>query len=313
MQKDPTAESIKEMENRLIWASKQESIAPAARALLLHYYCNSGQPAKAEEQFSVSAALEPEAQMNLALAYAVRGDQENSLKHAQVVRELCSELCKRQPDNARARLEWAQAAALMGDFPAAVAILQEGYRITNAPGYRINMGRLFYNWAGSFSGQRARLLDQLVLLSRSVECDDSNTLFLRSLSDLAPMDRPDAKDLRAQIDKLITEKSSPAVLEIFLGIDSLLNKDPKEATRRFDLARAANPESPRILNNIAWTISTNPPERLTLALDRIGAAMAADARGTPIPWHAWTSPRQTPALARGDGRFAESGQGDAGK
>ena len=273
-QKDPSPESIKEMENRLIWASKQESSAPAARALLLRYYCGTGQPIKAEEQFGVSAATEPEAQMNLALAYAVRGDQDNSFKHAQVVRDLCSAVCKRQPDNAKARLEWAQAAALMGDFPAAVSVLQEGYRLTNAPGYRINLGRFFFNWASSFGNDRAHLVDRVVLLSRSVECDDSNALLIRTLVDQAPIDRPDAKDLRAQIDQLIADKNSPAILQIFLGVDSVLKKDPKEASRRFDLARAANPDSPRILNNIAWTISANPPERLALALSIMETAVA---------------------------------------
>ena len=273
-QKDPTAESIKEMENRLIWASKQESSAAAARALLLRYYCGIAQPTKAEEQFSVSAAAEPEAQLNLALAYAVRGDRENALKHAQVVRDLCTAQCNRQPDNAKVRLEWAQAAALMGDFPAALTILQDGYRITNAAGYRINMGRFLYNWASSFGVERAHLVDRVNLLSRSVECDDSNTLFIRSLIDLAPIDRPDAKDVRDQIDKLIADKNAPAILQIYLGVDSLLKKDPKEASRRFDLARAANPESSRVLNNMAWTMATNPPEKLNLALDLVGAAVA---------------------------------------
>ncbi len=150
-----------------------------------------------------------------------------------------------------------------------------------APGYRTTLSRLYFGWSTYLIGDRSRFVDRMELLAKSVEYDDANPLVLRSLLDIPPLDRPDAKDLRAAIDQSIAKKNSPAILQIFLGVDSFMKKDAQEAKRRFDLARKADPESPRILNNMAWTLTNTKPERLALALELVGTAPAQSPEQTP--------------------------------
>ncbi|HEV8058955.1 MAG TPA: hypothetical protein VGP68_03735 [Gemmataceae bacterium] len=272
--KDPSPETLKEVEKRLIWASRDESSAPAAHALMIRYYVGMGKLDKAEDQIGSSGGSAPGAHLDVALAFAVRGNKEKAQKHAAEAREYYRNATKNQPENAEARLEWAKSAALLGDFPGAVAILEEGYQLTHAQGYRTTLSRLYFGWSTYLIGDRSRFVDRMELLAKSVEYDDSNPMVLRAFLDIPPLDRPDAKDLRAAIDQSIAKKISPAILQIFLGVDSLMNKDAEEAKRRFDLAQVADPASPRILNNMAWTLANTKPNRLTLALELVGIAVA---------------------------------------
>lgn len=273
VQKDLSPESIKELERRLLWASKEEGSSGAAQALLVGFYSRTGKLQSAEEHLQNATSTDGGAQLNLALNFALTGDQERSHKYALIAQEMLGAASKNQPENARLRLEWAQSAALLGDFQTAIRVLEEGFERTHGPGYLATLSRLYFAWSNSLLNIRARIADRLLLLARSIEYDDANPLMLRMLLDTAPMIRPDANEVRAQVDQMIAKNNSPAVLQIFLGVDSLEKKDVKEANRRFDLARAANADAPRLLNNMAWTLAKTKPERLELAMDLINAAI----------------------------------------
>jgi tetratricopeptide (TPR) repeat protein len=274
-QKNPSPAQLKEIEARLKVATKGEpSTKAAAQALLIRFYCGTGNPERAEGQIGVTGTETAGAQLNLAVAFAVKGDRERAVKHATAARDYFSAFCAKHPDLAEARLEWAQAVTLLGDFNGAIAILDEGYRKTNGQGYRTNLARMFYALA-QFLGPNPELFTQRVsLFARAVEFDDSNPMYIRSLIDLLPLKRSDADVRRAGLDKAIAQNNSPMVLQIFLGIDSFLNKDTSEAARRYALARALNPECPRLLNNMAWTMANTPPERLSISLNLINEAIS---------------------------------------
>lgn len=273
-QKDKTPQTKKEIEDRLLLASRDEGSSRAAEALLIRYYCGTGDLDKAEGYLGSVNATTADVQLGIAMAFAVKGEQEKALNHATLARQYFSSVVRNQPANAQARLQWAQSAALMGDTQQAGAILEQGYQLTHAPGYRASLSRLFFAWSHFAGNDPARSVFRIVLLAKSVQCDDSNPLVIRSLLDQLPIDRPDANDLRSTLDRSIGENNSPAVLEIFLAIDSMLKKDAKEAARRFALARTIDPDCSRILNNMAWTMGNTPPLRLSLALDLIDTAVA---------------------------------------
>jgi tetratricopeptide (TPR) repeat protein len=273
-QKDHSPAQMQEIEARLLQATTDETSTKAAQALLIRFYCGTGSLERAEGQISAGGTEIAGAELNLALAFAAKGDRERAGKHATAARNHFSALCAKQPDLAEARLEWAQAVTLLGDFNGAIAILDEGYRKTNGQGYRTNLARMFYTFA-QFLGINPEQFNQRVsLLARAVEFDDSNPMYIRSLMDILPMDRPNASDLRAGLDKAIAQNNSPMVLQIFLGTDSLLKKDTSEAARRYAVARALNPDCPRLLNNMAWTMANTSPERLSLSLNLINEAIS---------------------------------------
>ena len=273
-QKDQTADTKKELEDRLLLAARNESTSRAAEALLIRYYCGNGNLEKAEGYLGTANATTADAQLGLAMAFAVKGEHEKSMNHASLARQYFSSVVRNEPTNAEVRLQWAQSAALMGDTPQAAAILEQGYQLTRAPGYRVSLSRLFLAWSQFVGADPARIADRIVLLAKSVQCDDSNPLAIRTLLDILPIDRPNANDIRSALDKAISENNSPAVLEIVLAVDSMLKKEGKEAARRFELARTADPQCSRILNNMAWTMGNTRPARLSLALDLIDTAVA---------------------------------------
>jgi predicted Zn-dependent protease len=273
-QKDQTADTKKEIENRLLLASRNESTSRAAETLLIRFYCGTGNFEKAEGYLGTANAATADAQLGLAMAFAAKGEHEKSMNHASLARQYFSSVVRNEPTNAEARLQWAQSAALMGDTAQAAAILEQGYQLTRAPGYRASLSRLFLAWAHFAGADPARNVDRIILLAKSVQCDDSNPMVVRTLLDTLPIDRPDANDIRSALDKAIAENNSPVILEIFLAVDSMLKKDAKEAAERFELARTADPQCSRILNNMAWTMGNTRPERLSLALDLIDRAVA---------------------------------------
>ena len=273
-QKNPSPAVLKEIEYRLLQATHDEISARAAEALLIRYYCGTGNLAQAEGHVIGSGSEISGSQLSLALMFAARGDRERAIRHATAARDYFSELCAKQPDLAEARLEWAQAVTLLGDFNGAIAILDEGYRQTKGQGFRTNLARMFFTFAQFQGANPEQFVQRTGLLARAVEFDDSNPMYMRGLLDILPMNRLRAQDWRVGLDKAIEQNLSPMVLQIFLATDCFLNKDSSEAARRYAAARAANPECPRVLNNMAWTMANTKPERLSLALQLINEAIS---------------------------------------
>ncbi len=127
--KDASPEILKEIEKRLIWASHDPAMPAPAHALMIRYYVGMGKLDRAEDQMSSGGGSAPGAQAGRCAAFALRGNQEKARKHAAEAREYYRNATKNHPENAEARLEWAKSAALLGDFPGAVAILEEGYQL----------------------------------------------------------------------------------------------------------------------------------------------------------------------------------------
>lgn len=65
---------------------------------------------------------------------------------------------------------------------------------------------------------------------------------------------------------------APASAYLLLGTDALLHDDPKTAQKYLDLALRLAPQSPIILNNLAWSLSFGTPEELNRALVLVEAA-----------------------------------------
>jgi tetratricopeptide (TPR) repeat protein len=273
VQKQSSADAAKELERRLLWATRDDESAQGAQALLVRYYSSMGKP-DAAEAFLHSGGSDAGSQLNVAMSYALKGDSEKAKSYAASARESLAAATKSQPDNAQIRLAWAQAAALEGDFNSAIEILEEGYRVTHAQAYRTTLSRLFFAWSCNLMHIRARLADRIVLLARSIDYDDSNPLLMRTLVDLAPITQPDAKAVREDLDKRIEAGNSPVVLQVYLAVDNFLSKDVAEANHRFELLRKNLPQSSIFLNNVAWTLVNTNPNNPALALDLIDKAIA---------------------------------------
>ena len=77
----------------------------------------------------------PELNLSLARLYALRHDVERSGRHAGQAATFFRARALADRDNVAARLSWSQAEVIREDFPAALAILQEGLRRRPDPLY----------------------------------------------------------------------------------------------------------------------------------------------------------------------------------
>jgi predicted Zn-dependent protease len=273
-QKNPSSDALKEIETRLLLATRDESCSKAAEALLIRFYCGAGSLDRAEGHIASAGEDAAAPQLTLALAFAARGEREKAVKHATVARDYFRDICAKDPHNAEARLEWAQAVTLLGDFNGAIQILDDGYRRTGALGYRTSLGRILFGLAQYMGGHPNQFVQRVSMLARAIEYDDGNPLYIRSFLDILPLDRPNAPGLRNELDAAIALKQAPMMLQLFLAIDSSLKKNDVDAQNRFAAARSINPESARIMNNMAWTMANTKPERLSLALTLANTAVA---------------------------------------
>jgi hypothetical protein len=73
-----SAEETKEVEQRLLWASKEDASMRGAQALLVGYYSALGKPEWAEQHLRAGGALEANAQLKAALSFALHGDMEKA-------------------------------------------------------------------------------------------------------------------------------------------------------------------------------------------------------------------------------------------
>ena len=239
-----------------------------ANDLLGRIYVRMGQWELAEKHLTEVVPARPETALLLAVVARAQGDTAGAHNWAQRAAKFHREKVEAAKlDKPAHRLAWADATAMLEDYPAAFAIVEAGWRDYDNKIYLYPLGQICALWADSLAKTRpGDLASRFSLIQRGLECAPQNELLLRQLISLTHQQGPEAVGARAALTRMLTEGKATGVLHFALGIDAWQRGQPEEARQHFTLAYENTPQLPSVANNMAMILSLGDQPDLPRAL-----------------------------------------------
>ncbi len=246
-----------------------------ANQLLGQLYMYTGQLKTAETHLLNAARSRPGVNLTLAEMYRRQGARDLARLHAEKAQRFFRPEAQADIDNNGARIGWAQATMYLEDFPTAVGILQEGARLSGASIYNGQLSRAYVAWAESLArNPKAPVGERLALLERAVQLDFGNLNALVRLAAITKTaDEASAEKARAALRVLLAEGKSPAIVHLLLGMDAQAHDKVEEARLHYEQAYKLSPQTPVVVNNLAWALAHSEKPDLKEALNLINTVL----------------------------------------
>jgi tetratricopeptide (TPR) repeat protein len=245
------------------------------QGLMGRLYLATGRPEPAEAHLLRAATAYPEIELDLARLYTGQKKRELARVHGQRAQRLFRERAMARIDDHEARLNWAEADIVLGDFPAAVTVLQEGLNLASNPRFQAALGRAYLLWSDEVGRTpKGDPGERLALLEKAMPYEGASPAVLDRLVAIAKINGPEADKSRATLRGLLAEGKSPALVHLALGLDAQERGKVDEARRHYEQAHQLAADMPLIMNNLAWTLARATPPDLPRALELVEAALA---------------------------------------
>jgi tetratricopeptide (TPR) repeat protein len=239
----------------------------AAHALLGQLYLHKRNFDAAEEHLLKAVHTRPPLRMWLAKLYMLKGNLERARSEAHLAVSYYRFRTKDDLQDPQFRLGWADAITFLEEFPTAVAILEEGWSIAQAPVYRLALAKVYAAWSEAASRNPSIPPGQwLELLEKGLRHDATNADLLQLMLKAAKMQGPDYEKVRASLHGLLAQGAAPAAVHFVLGADALQRGQTKEARVHLEQAFQLAPQLPAVANNLAWLLLHDAQPDLPRAL-----------------------------------------------
>ena len=245
------------------------------------------EPAEAEAYLLQAAKEDPALELELAQFYVLQGDEDHGVEAAGRAVDFHRKLLDTNRHNDGVRIRAAKALLLAKDFSDTVALLEEGYRQANHPGYAGMLSEAYLAWWAEIDAQPNKSPDetsseQLDRLRQALRYDPWNrTAILRLLAAThgsTPMVTP-ARRIAAP---MLAVGDAPATAHLLLGTDALQQGESALGRRHLEQAYELDPRSVEITNNLAWSLAHSDPPDLPRAKELVDAAVKADPKRLPL-------------------------------
>jgi Tfp pilus assembly protein PilF len=151
--------------------------------------------------------------------------------------------------------------------------LNQGLARTNDVRFRSSLATIHAAWADFLAKNQAPLADRVLLLERGLQIDPSNAALLERFLRVLETGGPEAEQARTRLRGLLTEGKATASVHFTLGVDAWLHGQSEAARTHFEAADKLAPQSPIILNNLAWIGAHDKNPDLTKALKLVQLAL----------------------------------------
>ena len=198
--------------------------------------------------------------------------------------------------------------AFLEDFPAAVAILQEGLNVSDEPVYRTALGGVYFVWA-DVAGPRSERQSPATgwrwwrrasaTTPRTSGC--STACWPPSRSAVPRRTRRERP-----CKTLLASGKAPASVHFALGLDALQRGKAEEARLHLERANELAPRTPAIANNLAWVLATSEPAGPAPRPGSEQPGRGPIAERPFLPRHPRPRPDEAGPLERGPGRPGSS-------
>ena len=270
-----STETLAEAERHLVRVVEQEPNAVGAHVLLAQIYLVSDRPALAKPELILASAVRPEFHLILARLYNTQGEKSSAILEAKQGQTIFRARCEANADDHDARLNWAEAAAILGNYAEAAEILRRGLALSQKPLYSQALAQLFVAWSDTLIDDPAKkkLGKRIALIDQGLRYDPDNLNLLARLQLIGCLEGTEAEKARKALQDLLAEGHESAAVYLTLGIDAAQRGQPGEAALHFERAFELSPEMPLIANNLAWSLATREPIDLPRALKLADTAL----------------------------------------
>jgi tetratricopeptide (TPR) repeat protein len=251
-----------EAERHLRRAVEGDPNSVPANALLAQILMATGRQEQAVPYLRRVVWDRPELRITLARVYRAMSQPGAANDEATLALREFHRRSQANPDDPDARVQAAEAAAFLEDFPTAANILKQGWERTNDPRYRPTMASLFAVWASSLKADpKTEPGKRLAILEQGLRWDPTDKALLNEFVDILKPNGAEAERARAMLRDLLTKGQNLAGAHFVLGVDAWLRNRPDEARIHYEQADRLAPGSPEVVNNLAWVlIHTEHPD-----------------------------------------------------
>jgi len=263
-----TLPEIGEAEQHLKQVVERDPQSLEANELLGRVYVRLGQWELAEKYLREIVSAKPETALLLAAVLKAQGDTVGARSWAERAARFHREKVEAAKLDAPAsRLAWADALAMVEDYPAAFVVLEAGWKQYENQAYLSPMGEVCALWVEALARTKpGDLASQITLIQRGLECAPQNETLLKRLIALSHLERPEAEAARATLTRLLSAGKAPAILHFTLGIDGWQHGHAEEARKHFALAFDSASQLPVVANNMALILTVGDKPDLPRAL-----------------------------------------------
>jgi tetratricopeptide (TPR) repeat protein len=225
----------------------------------------------AEKHLRDVVVVKPELSLLLAAVLKVQGDfigaRSWAERAAKFHREKVEAARLDDPEN---RLAWADALAMMEDYPGACLILESGWKQFGNGIYHAPLGEACSLWVQKLAVTApGDLAFRIAIIQQGLEYAPQNEGLLKHLIALSHLEGQQAGAARSTLNRLLSEGKSTSILHFTLGIDAWQRQQTEEAKQHFAIAFDTAPKLPFVANNMAMILAVGNPPDPPRALDII--------------------------------------------
>lgn len=271
-----TLTEVKGLEHHLKQALHSPSRRSAAGMLLGELLVARKQWAEAIPYLEAARTLRPDLRISLAIALAATGQRTRAQHELEQAISVLRENAESHPEDAGTRILWAKAAALAGDHTQAESVLLAGIRESEDTRLKEALADLYVHMSDRLTSQETELGNRLKLLEQALRYRPDHPVVLARLAQFTDDSTEVGRQALDVLHDLLARGQAPATIHMILGTSAAQAERWDAARLHLEQASQLNPETPAVLNNLAWVLANSTPPQLDRALRLANAAIDVD-------------------------------------
>jgi len=238
-----------------------------AHAVLGQLFVAAGRADLAAEHLAHVVEDRPAMRLRLARLYRGLGKPDLANFQAETATKHYQRRIQESPDDAEARLYWAEAQAQLGNWSDAAKMLVDGYARTRDEIYRLPLSRLFIARSDELRRAGQGTIDHHVeLLQQALVYAPNDVNAAARLAGFATIAGGEQSEkLKAALNDILASGKASATVHLILGTAATREGDLEKARLHLEQANRLSNKSPEILNNLAWVLANSDPPDLESA------------------------------------------------
>jgi tetratricopeptide (TPR) repeat protein len=245
----------------------------AAHGLLGELYLQSGKPEKAEPHLERAVKTRPHVRLRYAQALAAQGKKARASDEGKLAASYFRTRAQADVKDKFTRVAWAECVTFLEEFPQALAILADGYHLSNDADYKLAMARVYLAWHFQVVASAPdEIATQWSLLEQGLQLDSANVRLLDRLVFLMGKGGDDADKARAVMHKVLAKGEATGTAHFLLGMDAWQRGEKAQAEIHWERGYQLSPNLPVLANNLAWLLAhaaNGDPLRALQMIDQV--------------------------------------------
>ena len=227
----------------------------------------------ARKHFLVAVRQFPDLWLTLGEIDLRFGDRTAAIGHFEKSSQHLAKRVTDNPEDYRARVDYAQVLMKLGRLDDARVVLEDGQKLKPDGEWSWLLASLAVNLHDVMKIQDADLSSLFTQLDKALEYEPNHGPALNRLMAYARTSSDDNSELRTILSRAIAEGKQPALAHLAMGNLAWIEGDRNKAAFHFERAISIRADMAVVLNNLAWLISHENAPDLPRALDLVNAAL----------------------------------------